>query len=409
MPTNNFKLFDQNKANLLSDTEYLNATQRLNGVQTGVASSQLQNKFAYQVSLVAYAIAQIMNQNGLDASDTLAVSAFVGNLGGSLLQKVADKATEEEVIKGIVDNKYITPKNAKALATTAIVNVIADVGTTVTMSKGDKTLTATVQSNGYAILHPAELGDWTVVFSYKGSQKTKVYTLEVIGIVYVYPFVVGATLEATSWDDIATASKFGQAPNYWKVGDRKNITVNGVTYAAQIIGFDHDTLTTADGSRTKAGITFQLVDCLKTTYSMNDSNTNNGGWNGSTMRTSTMATLLNQLPAALKNVLKSVNKLSGTGGGSTSGTQTTHDKLFLLSEVEIFGTTTYSVPGEGTQYAYYKAGNSKVKKVNGSAYGWWERSPRSGYADYFCRVSDGGDAYYYYASNSYGVSFGFCV
>lgn len=85
------------------------------------------------------------------------------------------------------------------------------------------------------------------------------------------------------------------------------------------------------------------------------------------MRTSTMATLLNQLPTALKNVLKSVNKLSGTGGGSTSGTQTTHDKLFLLSEVEIFGTTTYSVPGEGTQYAYYKAGNSKVKKVNGSA------------------------------------------
>lgn len=122
-----------------------------------------------------------------------------------------------------------------------------------------------------------------------------------------------------------------------------------------------------------------------------------------------MATLLNQLPAALKNVLKSVNKLSGTGGGSTSGTQTTHDKLFLLSEVEIFGTTTYSVPGEGTQYAYYKAGNSKVKKVNGSAYYWWERSPCSGDADAFCCVGNDGIANYGGASTARGVSFGFCV
>ena len=127
------------------------------------------------------------------------------------------------------------------------------------------------------------------------------------------------------------------------------------------------------------------------------------------MRTSTMATLLNQLPAALKNVLKSVNKLSGTGGGSTSGTQTTHDKLFLLSEVEIFGTTTYSVPGEGTQYAYYKAGNSKVKKVNGSANSWWERSPYSGNDNYFCFVNYSGSANRNSASYGYGVSFGFCV
>ena len=116
MPTNNFKLFDQNKANLLSDTEYANATQRLNGVQTGVASSQLNNKFAYQVSLVAYAIAQIMNQNGLDASDTLAVSAFVGNLGGSLLQKVADKASTAEAAAGVLTNKYISPATMKAAA-----------------------------------------------------------------------------------------------------------------------------------------------------------------------------------------------------------------------------------------------------------------------------------------------------
>ena len=290
----------------------------------------------------------------------------------------------------------------------AEVRVIADIGSTVTMSRGGKTLTGKVASTGYATLYPTELGDWTIVFTYNGSQKTKVYTLEVIGIVYVYPFVVGATLEATSWDNIAAVSKFGQAPNYWKVGDKKNITVNGVTYAAQIIGFDHDTLTTADGSRTKAGITFQLVDCLNTTYSMNGSNTNVNGWRGSTMRTSTMATLLNQLSSDLKSVLKFVNKVTSVGNNS-SGLETTSDKLFLLSEIEVFGATQYSYAGEGKQYEYYTAGNSTIKKVNGSAHYWWGRSPYSGSTTTFCYVSNDGIASNGYASYSSGVSFGFCV
>ena len=77
--------------------------------------------------------------------------------------------------------------------------------------------------------------------------------------------------------------------------------------------------------------------------------------------------------------------------------------------IEIFGSTTYSVSGEGTQYAYYKAGNSKVKNKGGSAYLWWERSPHSGYSNYFCLVYSNGNANYYNASYSYGVAIGFCV
>ena len=290
----------------------------------------------------------------------------------------------------------------------AEVHVMADSGTTVTMSKGGKTLTATAQSNGYAVLYPTELGDWTIVFTYNGSQKTKVYTLEVIGIVYIYPFVVGDTLNDTTWDNIAIVSKLGKAQDYWKVGDTKTVAVNGVNYQFQIIGFDHDTLTTKDGTRTKAGITFQMVDCLNTTYSMNGSNTNVNGWRGSTMRTSTMATLLNQLSSDLKSVLKFVNKMTSKGNNQ-SGLETTSDKLFLLSEIEVFGATQYSYAGEGKQYEYYTAGNSTIKKVNGSANNWWERSPFSGGTNTFCSVTDAGTAAYGHASNPRGVSFGFCV
>jgi hypothetical protein len=60
MPSSNILLFDANKANMMADEQYSTNTQRLNGVQSGIASSQLQNKTLYQVSLVAYAIAQII-------------------------------------------------------------------------------------------------------------------------------------------------------------------------------------------------------------------------------------------------------------------------------------------------------------------------------------------------------------
>ena len=115
------------------------------------------------------------------------------------------------------------------------------------------------------------------------------------------------------------------------------------------------------------------------------------------------------MPAAWQAAIKPVNKVSGTGGGSSSGTETVSDSCFLLAEIEIFGSTQYSVSGEGTQYAYYKAGNSTRKNKGGSAYSWWERSPYSGFSRNFCIVDSGGNKYVNDASYSRGVAFGFCV
>lgn len=285
----------------------------------------------------------------------------------------------------------------------AEVHVIADNGTQVTMTKGGKTLTAMV-SGGEAVLYPTELGEWTIKYTFDSSQKTKQWKLEVIGIVYVYPFTIGDNLNDTDWADIDICGRLGMAQQFFKVGDSKTVNIGGTNYEVQIIGFNHDDKVSGG----KAAYSFQLVDCLNQTQQMNTSNTNTGGWNGSAMR-GRMSTYKSQLPAALRNVIKTVKKKSGTGGGSSSGTQQTNDDLFLLSEIEIFGTTTYSVAGEGTQYEWYKAGNSRIKKVNGSANDWWERSPRSGNTDGFCYVSSSGNASCYTASYSYGVSFGFCV
>ena len=109
MANTNFKLFDENKTNMMSDEEYASYVQRLNGVQTGIANSKLQNKSMYQCSLIAYAISQIMINNGYNAVDTDAVTTFVNNLTNSILGKVTDAATPEQVLAGVEKKKWISP------------------------------------------------------------------------------------------------------------------------------------------------------------------------------------------------------------------------------------------------------------------------------------------------------------
>lgn len=207
-----------------------------------------------------------------------------------------------------------------------------------------------------------------------------------------------------SWADIIEACQSGNVPDSWVVGNYKNMTINGKAYRIDIIGKNHDDY--ADGSG-KAPLTFQMHDCYGATYSMNSSNTNNGGWTNCAMRSTHLPAILALMPAEVKAAIRDVQKKSSAGNQSSS-IQTTNDKLFLLSEIEIFGSTTYSFAGEGKQYAYYQAGNSKVKNLSGSASNWWERSPHSRNTTDFCFVFSRGRASAGSAIYSRGVAFGFC-
>ena len=204
--------------------------------------------------------------------------------------------------------------------------------------------------------------------------------------------------------------------NHYKVsiGDQVTLSLNGTNYTFDVIGFNHDTLTdtAAYGEETatgKAGITFQMHGLFEMNYLMNSTNTNSGGWKSSDMRTSTMPLMKGYLPTAWQTVIKPVNKASGLGGGSSSGTETVSDSCFLLAEIEVFGSNTYSVSGEGTQYAYYKAGNSKVKNTTDYAYHWWERSPYSGNGNSFCMVTMDGASTFSNPTLKPLVAFAFCV
>ena len=234
-----------------------------------------------------------------------------------------------------------------------------------------------------------------------------------------------------SWSDIAALSESGSADKYFSVGDEKTISLTtGEQVTLVILGFDHDDLTSGG----KAGMSIGMKNLLATKYRMNATATNEGGWDESEMRTSTMATLLSQLPADLRNVIKQVNKKATAGSQSTTIT-TSVDKLFLFALAELASKTglenstgtsiknnaaTYEQ--EGTQYEYfkntvgdadiYKACPALVKKLSnggGSAYTWWLRSPSVSSSTNFRYITSTGGVSSYTANYTYGVSFGFCV
>lgn len=280
--------------------------------------------------------------------------------------------------------------------------VTTSAGAMVTATKGSKTVSGTAGTDGTCTLELSEAGEWSVTASLNGNSKTKSI---MIGTQTLDASILSDTFAENSWAQIAEACQTGTVPSTWIVGNSKTMTIGGTDYQIDIIGKNHDTY--ADGSGT-APLTFQMHDCYATTYAMNAANTNVGGWKECAMRKTHLPAILALMPAEVQTGIREVNKL--TSAGNTSATiETTADKLFLLSEVEVFGTDRFSCDGEGTRYDYYQAGNTATKNRNGSYQKWWTRSPYKSDGENF-----GTSAYQPAepdtsgANNSNGVAFGFC-
>lgn len=321
-------------------------------------------------------------------------------------------------------------------------------GATVTATKGSMSVSGT-SVNGTCTLIVPEAGTWSVTATL-GGQTSDTKTVSITDSYAVAFSFVSSTLNNNEWSVIKSVSDAGQGANYWSIGDRKEVTLNGtvgklslsnVTTYAFIIGFNHNA--SVEGANR---IHFQLAKtalsggtdvCLcdssynstvSTTgyFSMNSSRTNSGGWASSQMRTNICGTSLSSysgtiiavIPAALRAVLKSVTKYTdNTGNKSTeaSAVTSTTDYFFLLSEFEVFGSIKYANRNESSkqaQYAYYSAGNSKIKykhDATSTAVFWWLRSPRSDTSANFVRVGTGGTLYPGDAYSSLGFAPGFCV
>ena len=277
---------------------------------------------------------------------------------------------------------------------------------------------------------------------------------------------ISETLNDNSWSAISSVSSTGA--NYWSVGDTKAVAVSGTvgtqsvsgTYYVYILGFNHNSSIEGNGitfgtfkTAATGGVDVCLIDSGYNSYYTNgtkyfnmnhSSNTNSGGWKGCDLRYDVLgstntdggdagtttatspvsSTLMAALPSDLRAVMKPMEIYTdNTGGGSNTASYVTKtvDYLPLLAECEIFGDS-YGYSGSGyandaeknyqEQYAYYSAGNSKVKyrhSATGSAAGWWERSPSCVDSSYFCIVATAGAATGNNARNSFGLAPAFRV
>lgn len=102
---------------------------------------------------------------------------------------------------------------------------------------------------------------------------------------------------------------------------------------------------------------------------------------------------------------------TGYGGSVASGANGLSCKIFLLSGYEVgFSTSDYSdFPRDGAKLSYFDSGtgstanNKRIANYNGSATGWWTRSPIPDDTHYVRNVLSDGDFRNWYCSNTFGV------
>ena len=233
------------------------------------------------------------------------------------------------------------------------------------------------------------------------------------------------TLNNNTWKQIKRVANNSQGANFWAIGDRKSVVLNGSVgygssartfsnqeYWVYIIGFDHNSAKEGKGIAFQGFKTAQTggidIAVTGTNYSstgsgmvMNGSNTNAGGWNGSWAYTTCMSQWKNCFPSDLQAVIRTTTLYTdNTGNSSTSASAVTSNsnEVYYLAEYEVFGSNHYAntnEPAQQAQYDYYKAGNSKVKYRSdntSTAAGWWLRSPGRGDGARFCGVITDGSA-----------------
>lgn len=343
---------------------------------------------------------------------------------------------------------FVTAIQAIQVGTEWQIVVTVKSGATVTATKGSLSVSGT-SVDGTCILTIPEEGEWTVSATLGGATSES----NIVKVASSYDttlLFVSTTLNDNSWETIRGISDTGTGANYWSIGDRKEVTLDGTvghltlsnyTTYAFIIGFNHNQ--ELEGANR---IHFQLAKtalsggtdvCLcdssynstvSTTgyFSMNSSKTNSGGWESSQMRTNICGTSLSSysetiiavIPAVLRAVLKTVTKYTDNTGNSSDASvvTATTDYFFPLSEFEVFGSISFANPNEASkqaQYAYYSAGNSKIKYnhsiIPHPAANWHLRSPMAKYSVGFVAVSAEGRANGSYADMAFGFAPGFCV
>ena len=199
----------------------------------------------------------------------------------------------------------------------------------------------------------------------------------------------------SSWAALKDAVKNGTIREVLHSRDKIPVTLKNGEKTAVVATYD------------ESGKLFFVFDnCLHDPQRMNSRHTNRGAWAGSEMR-EYMKKIFDLLPDDLQAVIETTH-ITQTHNGETYESD---DKLFLLSEEQVFGMARYSESEVGvSQLDIFKTERDRVKeRADVGTEWWWLRSPYSGYTNYFVYVYTSGSVSYTGASSSYGVAPGFCI
>ena len=139
------------------------------------------------------------------------------------------------------------------------------------------------------------------------------------------------------------------------------------------------------------GMLFVFVDCLKTEYPMNSSNTNKGGYGACLLRKKLNGEILDSFPDSLKARMKPVYK---------------DDKLRLLTAMEVFGKNSYEDKVGGEYLPLMGDIRNRIafrgKDTDTWEWYWLQNTLNDSAADFAC-VTNSGYANYAGASSGRGV------
>ena len=140
------------------------------------------------------------------------------------------------------------------------------------------------------------------------------------------------------------------------------------------------------------GMIFCFADCLAKEYSMNEQNTNEGGWDASDLRKKLNSEILDRFPRKIRKLL-----LPFENG----------DMLRLPTEKEIFGSNPCGEdePESVSQWKPMKQRKNRIASqgLNGGWEWYWLQNRVPNSAALFANVYGNGDAYCSYASDASGV------
>lgn len=154
---------------------------------------------------------------------------------------------------------------------------------------------------------------------------------------------------------------------------------------------------------------------LKDIYANRTWDGSNNDYKNSDIHSYLNGTFLNLFDDDIKNAIKQVKipyqNGTGSGGSVASGANGLSCKIFLLSGYEVgFSTSDSSYfPRDGAKLSYFSSGtgtsanNKRIAKLNGSATGWWLRSPLAFNTGRVWHVSSNGGCNDWSYSSTYGV------